>query len=149
LHSACFARLKHATTDGQEMNILKYACIGGVCTVIDFTIFIVFTKFFNVHYLLVSTVSFSLAVFLNYYLCINLLFKSGVRFTKKVELLSFFLINIIGLLIHQAILFCSVDLLSIALITSKAIATATVFTWNYLGRKYFVFNPPRIDINKA
>ena len=123
------------------MNVFKYAIIGGICTVIDFTIFVVFTKAFGFHYLLVSTASFSVAVFLNYYLCIKFLFTAGVRFSRKIEILSFFVISIIGLLIHQAILFSAVDLLELGLIVSKALATGTVFAWNYLGRKCYVFKP--------
>ena len=131
------------------MQIIKYAFIGGVCTIVDFTIFIVFTKFFSFHYLLVSTASFSVAVLLNYYLCINHLFKGGVRFTRRTEILSFFIISVIGLLIHQSILYCAVDFLGVGIVSSKAIATAFVFTWNYLGRKCFVFRPPQSDTGKV
>jgi putative flippase GtrA len=131
------------------MQIIKYAYIGGLCTVVDFTIFIIFTKVFSLHYLLVSTASFSVAVLLNYYLCINHLFQGGVRFTRSMEVLSFFIISVIGLLIHQSILYCAVDFLGVEIVSSKAIATASVFTWNYLGRKCFVFRPPQSDTGKV
>lgn len=133
----------HCGSFGKTMNVLKYAIIGGLCTVADFTIFLTLTNLLGIHYLLASTVSFSVAVFLNYYLCINFLFTAGIRFSKTVEIVSFFGISAIGLLIHQFILFSAVDLAHLGLILSKVIATGVVFSWNYLGRKWFVFHPPQ------
>ena len=123
------------------MNVMKYAIIGGLCTVADFTVFLSLTELLKIHYLIASTISFSIAVFLNYYLCINFLFTAGIRFSKTIEIVSFFAISLIGLLIHQVILFSAVDLAELGLIVSKVIATGVVFSWNYLGRKWFVFHP--------
>ncbi|MDH3998428.1 MAG: GtrA family protein [Desulfuromonadales bacterium] len=121
------------------MGIFRYALIGGVCTVADLSLFLFLTKWLQLHYLAAGTVSFSLAVVLNYYLCINFLFTSGIRFTKSIELVSFFAISLTGLLIHHLFLYLSVERFDFDLLISKVIATAGVFFWNYLSRKLFVF----------
>lgn len=125
------------------MEIFKYAIIGGLCTLFDFLCFFIYANLFHYNYLMVSTISFSIAVFINYFLCINFLFVSGNRFSKRVEVISLFIISTIGLGIHQAILYCSVDLAERGLITAKVIATGIVFIWNYLGRKHVVFSPSK------
>ncbi len=127
------------------MNFLRYLCIGGTCTLVDFAIFIVFTEFLGYHYLLVSTASFSVAVLLNYYLCINHLFTSGTRFNRRLEILTFFAISTIGLLGHQTILYCLVDLFNIDTIIAKGVATISILAWNYLSRKCFVFRAPQFS----
>lgn len=121
------------------MDALKYAVVGGICTIVDFTIFFTLINVFDIHYLLSSTGSFSVAVILNYYLCIKFLFASGKRFSQAIEILSIFIISILGLFIHQGILFSAVNFIHFNLWLAKTVATIGVFSWNYFGRKYFVF----------
>lgn len=130
------------------MGMLKYAVVGGICTVFDILVFMTLLEVFGLHYLISSTVSFSLAVFLNYYLCVKHLFQTGARFGKRGELFYFFVISAVGLLIHQGVLICFVGLFGLEALVSKVFATATVFTWNYMGRKCFVFNSAGAAIRK-
>ena len=71
-----------------NINIFKYACVGGVCTVLDLSVFAVFAKVLSYNYILVSSTGFALATLLNYVLCIKFVFQSGRRFSRRSEIVS-------------------------------------------------------------
>jgi len=121
------------------MKIAKYACVGGVAAVTDILIFVVFAKFLALNYLVVGAVGFIIATGVNYALSIRYVFVSGKRFSKRTELIAVYAISGVGLVIHEVILWLFVSSMQTELVTSKLIATGSVFFWNYYARHHFVF----------
>lgn len=125
------------------MKVIRYALVGGVAATTDFVIFALFAKALGLNYLWVAAVGFVTATALNYWLSIRFVFKSGARFGFRTEVALVFLVSLIGLAVNQSILYMAIEKLHIEMLTSKILATASVFVWNYGLRNLFVFRPVR------
>ena len=126
------------------MKLIRYFFVGGAAAVVDIGLFYLGAGIMEWNYLIVGTVSFSLATLVNYVLSVRVVFQSGVRYARHHEILLVFLISGVGLLLNQLILYLCVRTLDIEplatkLLTAKLIATACVFLWNYFMRSRFVF----------
>ncbi len=106
---------------------------------VDLGIFFVFAKVLGFQYLWVAAIGFIIATLVNYILSIRHVFKSGIRFTRKQEMLYVYTISTLGLALNQAILFAMVEGLRVELMLSKLTANGCVFFWNYLARRHWVF----------
>ena len=121
------------------MKIVKYFFVGGTAATIDIGLFSFFAAYLGWPWLAVSVVSFILATFINYFLTINFVFQSGVRYRKNQEIIGVFIISSLALVINQIILYLSIEILEINLIISKIFATGALFFLNYYGRSKIVF----------
>jgi putative flippase GtrA len=124
------------------MKIVKYFFVGGIAAVVDIGLFYLGAGVAGWNYLIVGTVSFTLATVVNYVISVRIVFQSGARFRRHLELVLVFVVSCGGLAINQAILYACISRLSIGILPSKLIATAGVFLWNYLLRSRFVFAGP-------
>jgi putative flippase GtrA len=121
------------------MKIVKYFCVGGIAAVVDIGLFYLGAGVIGWNYLIVGTVSFTLATLVNYAVSVRVVFQSGARFSRHHELVLVFLVSCAGLAINQAILYACISRLSIGILPAKLVATAGVFLWNYHLRSRFVF----------
>ena len=125
------------------MKVLRYAAVGGTATLVDFSIFAVFAKFLGFNYFWVGAAGFILGTMLNYLLCVRFVFESGARFTASKELTWVFLVSLVGLSAHQALLYIGIGLLGWDMLLTKVLATGAVFLWNFGSRSWFIFKPAR------
>lgn len=116
--------------------------VGGTAAVLDFTIFAVFAKFLGYPYLPVGAIGFIIATTVNYFLSIRFVFQSGARFGFKREFLAVFVVSLIGLGIHQAVLYAGIGVLGWEMLFVKVCATGAVFFWNFSARHWYVFRSP-------
>jgi len=121
------------------MRLFKYFFVGGFAAIIDIGLFSLFASYLGLPWIPVSIFTFILATLVNYFLSIQIVFKSGVRHQKHVELIGVFIVSTLALLVNQAVLYVGIEILGLQLIISKIIATGTVFFWNYFGRSKFIF----------
>ena len=124
------------------MKIIKYFLVGGMAAVVDIGLFYLGAGVAGWNYLIVGTVSFTLATLVNYVISVRVVFQSGTRFRRSHELALVFLVSCAGLAINQAILYTCISRLAFPLLPAKLVATAGVFLWNYLLRSRFVFASP-------
>lgn len=123
--------------------------MGGVAACIDIGLFLVFAKYLGFAYLPVATCTFLLATLVNYALSVRFVFASGRRFRRRWEIALIYGVSAVGLALNLAILALCVEILRMDLLAAKLTATAIVFFWNYLARRYFVFGAIRADVNAA
>jgi putative flippase GtrA len=116
----------------------KYFVVGGFCTVLDFALLYILTHFFNIHYVLSSIISFMSGTILNYYLCTLWIFKVRAVENRKLELLYYFLITGVGLIINTSLIYSFTEFLNLHFMLSKAMATFVTYWWNFAARKYFL-----------
>lgn len=128
------------------MKIIKYFFVGGVAAALDISIFYVFAQKLGYNYLLVAPIGFILATLLNYYLSIRLVFIKGTRFSPGMEIVAIFVVSTIALIINQACLYVSIDMLHINKMLSKIGATGVVFFWNYFLRNNYVFKTKNVQV---
>lgn len=123
--------------------LFRYFLVGGAATLTDLSLFFLLAQIAGLPYLPVGAFSFLVATYVNYILSIRFVFRSGSRFSKGHEMLLVFAISAIGLLVHQVVLYCAVDIFKLTLMLAKVTATGSVFFWNFGARRYFIFRQPK------
>lgn len=118
--------------------ILKFIVVGVFAFLIDYGIMIVLTDVFFVHYLIASTISFSISVIFNYICSMTFVFSGGKNGSKQKEFILFVILSVFGLLINQISMFIFVEKLDVVVKISKIFATAIVMVWNFVTRKILI-----------
>lgn len=119
--------------------IARYFVVGGIAACVDIGLFMLFAQHYGMPYLRVAAASFIIATLVNYWLSVRFVFVSGERYRRRWEIVLVFVVSGIGLALNQAILAACVEIGRLGLLTSKLMATGTVFFWNYFARRRFVF----------
>ena len=133
-----------STTSFAEARLLgRYFLVGGTAACVDIGLFLLFAKGLGLPYLRVAAATFVIATLVNYVLSVRFVFRSGQRFRRRWEIALVYLVSGVGLALNQAILFLCVEMVHLGLLLSKLTATGTVFFWNYLARRFFVFGSGR------
>lgn len=117
--------------------IIKFGIVGGLAFLIDYSLLYVLTEFCNIHYLISSTISFTVSLIFNYILSIKWVFDVNKKQTPK-EIIVFTVLSVIGLLINQLVMYLMVDIFKIYYMLTKIVATAIVMVWNFITRKIFI-----------
>ena len=128
------------STNNFFLQLLRYGFVGGVAFAVDFGLLYILTEYVNLHFLLSATISFIAGLLINYFLSKRWVFnKSSVK-NKSTEFWIFALIGIVGLGINNLFLWVFTIYVSVHYMASKIITTVIVFFWNFLARKYILFN---------
>src|SRR5258708_18315614 len=101
------------------MKIVRYFFVGAAAASLDISIFFVFAKLAGLNYLIVGCVGFVLATLLNYVLSVRHVFQSGIRFSRRNEVLLVFAVSTVGLAINQFVLFTMVSKYSAELMRAQ------------------------------
>lgn len=118
--------------------IINYLIFGGLTTLISIVTYAIFTKVFNIDYLISNVLSWIIAVLFAY--ITNKLFVFESKSKKNIkEITSFFFFRIVSLVMEMIILYVFVDMLSIDDLITKIIAQIIVIVSNYIFSKVFVF----------
>lgn len=124
----------------RDPKLYLYVLVGGLCALVDITLFLTLRAYFELHYLLIATPSFFVATLFNYLLCTYLVFPMSARRSSQTKLLLTYLVSAVGLAIHHTCLFIGYEWLLLPLIISKLGGMGVAFFWNFLSRKYLVFS---------
>jgi putative flippase GtrA len=116
----------------------KYVIVGGICTLLDFSILFVLTHFLNIHYVASSIVSFMSGTVVNYYLCTLWVFRIRVIESHRVEFFYYGVITAGGLCINTALIWSFTEYSALNYMLSKVIAAFATYWWNFGARKYFL-----------
>jgi len=115
----------------------RYFVVGGTCAVIDYAIFSAMFVL-GLHYLLAGTISFLIAVLINYWLSIRFVFRGG-RHSRRREIVLVYLVSAVGIAINLGTLTGLVELAQIHPLVAKWGGTAAAFLWNFSSRYLWVF----------
>jgi putative flippase GtrA len=138
-----------STTSAEARLLARYFVVGGLSACVDIGLFLLFAKGLALPYLRVAAASFVIATLVNYFLTVRFVFRSGQRFGRRWEVAMVYLVSGVGLALNQAILFVCVEIFHLGLLLAKLTATGTVFFWNYLARRFFVFGSARPAVSAA
>jgi putative flippase GtrA len=107
---------------------------------VDYLTTVLLTTRFSVHYLLSSTIGYSIGIVINYIFSITWVFsKRNLKNYWHVELGIFISIEVIALLLMNMIMFFAHDYLFISFYIAKLIGNFAAFIWNYLIKHLFLF----------
>lgn len=122
----------------ERIKFLSYVFVGGVATLVEWGLVWLLNGVFLLQYLLATALAFIASTYSNWVLGRLLTFSSA---DKKVnnEVMKIYIASAVGLLMNLGIMWLLVDKAHIAVMLSKMIATAIVFSYNYLIRRFFIY----------
>ena len=118
--------------------IFRFIIVGGIATIIDWTIYYILFNIFEINPLIANILSFSVAVVYNCIASIKWVFTVDENKNKKQIFIGFVILSIIGLIISEILLYIFVDTIKINEMISKVLATIIVMTFNFVTRKMFL-----------
>ena len=124
---------------------MSYFCVGGISSVVEWVLFHVFANVLSIHHLLATVCAVIFSTTVNWLLGRWFVFKDNKRFVDKAgqEAAVIFLVAFVGLLFNLALMWVFVDVLGfnsdLLKVGSKMTATAIVFAYNFLVRKFVIY----------
>ena len=116
----------------------KYFIVGGLCAVIDWSLFALLLYVMDLHYLLAGAIAFIIATGVNYLLSVKFVFGTGRRGrSERVALI--YAVSLVAIGFNLAVLMIGIDVFQAHEMVSKFFATGIAVFWNFLARYYFVF----------
>lgn len=125
--------LKHKMINKTWIEFIRFCIVGTTTFVIDYGLLIYLTEILKIDYFISSGISFSVAVIINYILCILFVFTQYKNGYKQFSL--FVLSSIVGLFLNQFCMWFFVELCYWHYLLAKVLATVVVTLWNYITKK--------------
>lgn len=119
--------------------LFLYLIVGGLATVVEWVGFWLFCSVLGIQYLAATALAFVISTFANWLFGRLLVFRRASGKSLAKEIGSVYLASIVGLLLNLAIMFVLVQLLATEEMLAKMAATALVFAYNYLIRKFLIY----------
>lgn len=120
------------------LQLIKFGIVGGISTLLDYGLMLLFAEVFDIFYLLSSTLSYTISLVFNYVASMRYVFRGREDMNKLKEFLIFTVLCLMGLGINQLVLWLIVEYAGIDYRISKIGATAVVMIWNFVTRKLFL-----------
>lgn len=117
---------------------IRFAVVGSISTVINYSIFFFLFQFAEIHYLLASAIGFVVGIFVSYFLNRAFTFKSSTE-NKGREFLSYLCVCLVSLGLSIFTLRIAVSFFMINPLLSNVFAICVSTFSNFFGAKSFVF----------
>ena len=118
--------------------IIKFGIVGTIAFFVDFWIFVFLTDVVGIHYLISSTLSFTVSVTVNYLCSMAFVFQRKEGMSRQREFIIFVVLGLMGLGVNQIAMWIFVEKFFISTKISKVLATFFVMVWNFVTRKIFL-----------
>ncbi len=118
----------------------KFACVGALATLIQFSILILLVQFLGINPIAASVAGYLVSVCFNYYLNYKFTFKA--RTAHKKTAVMFGLTAGVGLLLNAFAMSLCLNNLRLKYILAQIVATGFVFVWNFTVNKLWTFRVP-------
>ena len=117
-----------------KKELFKFLIAGGSCFIIELIILYSLTEFIGFNYLTSSAIAFTIAVIINYIMCVRWVFETNKKQTLTMKLI-FITTSIAGLGINQLCMWLFVEFLDVYYMLAKIFATAIVTIWNFITKR--------------
>lgn len=124
----------------QLVELIKYGFFGGITTLINLALFFLFTQM-GMQYIIANTISYIIAVIINYFLNQFFVFKTTGKPTakKRTEFINFFLVRLGSLCVDNVLFFIVVDVFNINLYFGRITLSLLIIMLTFIVNKKFVF----------
>lgn len=133
------AKLLTYRKDNSFIQFFRYALVGGLAFIVDFSSLFIFTDIFNIYYLISAALAFLVGTIVNYSLSIYWVFSNRTINNKSFEFGIFSLIGVVGLGFNELIMWVFTEHINFHYLVSKIISAGFVLLWNFLARKFLLF----------
>lgn len=116
----------------------KFIGVGLIAFAIDWSTMTFLTEVAGFHYLISTSIGFTVSIIFNYLASMRYVFTSKGTMTRKKEFAVFVSLAIVGLGLNNIIMFLLVGTVGIDYRIAKFGATACVALYNFFSRKYFL-----------
>ncbi len=118
---------------------VKFAAVGITSLIVDyvFMVFLTENTVFGLDYFQACAFSYTLSVFVNYFLSMRYVFQGREDMGKVKEASIFFVLSLVGLLLNQMIMWIAVEVFQIYYVVAKLLSTLLVTNYNFISRKKF------------
>ena len=134
-------KLYVSDTNSLYIQLFRYIIVGGVSFLVDYALLFTLTEYLHLYYLLSATISFVAGLVVNYFISTNWIFRHSKLKSRSAEFIIYGIIGVIGLLLNNLLLYVFTDWMCIHYMFSKLITAVLVMGWNFMGRKFILFNP--------
>jgi len=125
------------TNRGLILQYCRFAAVGITSLMVDYGTMVFLTENTALGYFKACAFSYTLSVFVNYFLSVKYVFHGREDMSKMKEASIFFVLSLIGLLLNQGIMLIAVDVFGIYYTAAKLISTLLVTNYNFVSRKKF------------
>lgn len=118
--------------------ICKFSVIGVMAFLVDYTLLFWFTESMQMHYLLASMLSFSVATIFNYICSTKYVFECRQAQRRTGQFTIFILLSGCGLFLNSLLMKTIVENMHLYYMFAKLISAVVVSIWNFTSRKVFL-----------
>ncbi|MCF7918634.1 MAG: GtrA family protein [Candidatus Cloacimonetes bacterium] len=122
------------------IQFFRYLFVGGLAAVVDLAASSVAVRVFGIYPVYAIVISFILGISVNYILSSLWIFRHRKIKKQSYDFLAFAIIGIIGLLLKAGIVWFLTEVQPLIIEFSNSVAIIIVFIWNFLARKYLLYN---------
>lgn len=117
---------------------VKFSLVGSSNTIIDFLVYLLLTRLFNLYYILAAVISFIVAVTWSFFLNRRWTFShSGKNATS--QYIKFFIVNTVVMVLNLSSLFVLVDLFNFYDLIAKLVAAIFLAVLNFSLNRFWTF----------
>lgn len=124
--------------DNDMYEFFRFTIAGFLFASLDLLFLYILVEYFNVWYLIATTISFSIITFAGFFIQKKFTFRDKTRIYVK-QIIFFALISVIGLLLNTFFMYVFTGLLGLWYMFSNIITKVVVLLWNYFGNKHLTF----------
>ena len=99
----------------------------------------------GINYIVASVASFTAGAVVAYWLSITLAFRRHRLRDRRVELLGFIAIGVMGLIINTSVIYTAVQFLGLHYMLAKSVAAGFTFVFNFIVRRQLLFVAPALS----
>ncbi len=132
--------LLRGKSDSTSVQFFRYTLVGGTAYIVDIGTLFLVTEYLQIHYLTSAAVAFLFGLTVNYFLSTWWVFSKRRTRSRIAEILVFSLIGVVGLGLNELFIWFFTELLLFYYLMSKIFSTVFVYLWNFLARKFILFN---------
>ena len=127
-------------TDNTFIQFFRYLFVGGLAAIVDLAASSIAVRVFGIYEVYAIIISFILGLSVNYILSSLWIFRHRKIEKQSYDFIAFAIIGIIGLLMKAGIVWFLTEVPEWMIEFSNSIAIVLVFIWNFLARKYLLYN---------
>ena len=122
------------------IQFILYSCVGAIACTIDLSVFFLLIHFTDISPIWATSISFVVALQMNFILCYKFLFSVS-RKNLLNQVLHTYAIALVGLILNSVLFGLFINYTNLSLFFAKIVVVPLVMIWNFGARRLFIYSP--------